>query len=268
MGGAHETSYREFRPPARLDQHLVCSWIGSVGPEGPPAIDCVLPDGCMDIVWNGERLYAAGPDKTALPLARKPGSTIIGVRMKPGRAPAALQVAASDLIGLRVDLDEFWASEAREIKARLDHAASAEAARRLLEWRVGVRLTEACAPDAEIAGLVRALVAHPRSGIAGLGRQLGLSRRQLHRRSLVALGYGPKTFAGIMRFQRFLWLGRRQRDAQPVLLARAAGYADQAHLARECRRLAGLTQRELLLWQRNVSFVQDEAARRTVSSSM
>jgi AraC-like DNA-binding protein len=268
MRAAGETSYREVRPPARLGQLLVCSWVGSIGPEGPPTIDRVLPDGCVDVVWNSERLFVAGPDETAVPLERQPGSTIVGVRLKPGRAPALLRTAASELTGLRVDLSEFWGGEAGEIAARLEEAASAEAARRLLERRVAVRVAEAGASDGAIAALVRALAADARPGVAGLAHQIGFSRRQLQRRSLVALGYGPKTFARIMRFQRFVGLGRRYPDAQLAVLARAAGYADQAHLSRECRRLAGLTPRELLLWQRHVPFVQDERAVPALPSSM
>lgn len=268
MRAASETSYREVRPPARLGRDLVCSWVGGIGPEGPPTIDRVLPDGCVDVVWNGERLFVAGPDKTAVPLERRPGSTIVGVRLKPGRAPGLLRTAASELTGLRVDLIEFWGREADEIAVRLEETASAEAARRLLEWRVAVRVAEAGAADAAIAALVSKLAVKARPGVADLAHRLGLSRRQLQRRSLVALGYGPKTFARIMRFQRFVGLGRRYPEAELATLARAAGYADQAHLGRECRELAGLTPRELLLWQRHVPFVQDERAVPALSSSM
>lgn len=53
-------------------------------------------------------------------------------------------------------------------------------------------------------------------------------------------GYGPKTFERIARFQRFRRLARAGGPgAGLAALAAACGYADQAHLARECRRLAG-----------------------------
>jgi hypothetical protein len=223
MRAASETLYREVRPPARLSDDLVCSWVGSVGPDGPPTIDRVLPDGCVDVVWNGERLFVAGPDETAVALERQPGSTIVGVRLMPGRAPALLRTAANELTGLRVDLTELWGCEAGEIAARLEETSSAEAARRLLEWRVAVRVAQARAADAAIAALVWALAADARTGIVGLAHELGLSRRQLQRRSLVELGYGPKTFARIMRFQRFVGLGRHYPEAQLVALARSAG---------------------------------------------
>ena len=89
-------------------------------------------------------------------------------------------------------------------------------------------------------------MAAPGARVDELGAQLGVSERQLRRRFADAVGYGPKTLARVLRFQRFLALAATGDD----LRARwrlGAGYADQAHLTRECRRLAGRTPAELLL---------------------
>ncbi|MGB3055197.1 MAG: helix-turn-helix domain-containing protein, partial [Acidimicrobiales bacterium] len=60
---------------------------------------------------------------------------------------------------------------------------------------------------------------------------------QLHRRSLIAFGYGPKVLARILRLQRALALAR---DGSSFAAAAVdSGYTDQAHLAREVRALAG-----------------------------
>ena len=68
---------------------------------------------------------------------------------------------------------------------------------------------------------------------------MGLGARQLHRRSLDAFGYGPKTLARVLRLQRALAFVRAGTPYAQAALA--AGCADQAHLARETRELAGLT---------------------------
>jgi AraC-like DNA-binding protein len=49
----------------------------------------------------------------------------------------------------------------------------------------------------------------------------------------------------VLRFRRARALARRNADVHLAELAAAAGYADQAHLTRECRRLSGLTPSEL-----------------------
>ena len=75
-----------------------------------------------------------------------------------------------------------------------------------------------------------------------------VSERALQRRFAQDVGYGPKLLQRVLRFQRFM----RELAAPPVELARAgllAGYADQSHLSRETRRLAGLSPRQLTYWQ-------------------
>jgi len=76
----------------------------------------------------------------------------------------------------------------------------------------------------------------PRQRVDRLASDLGLSERQLRRRCLASVGYGPKTLQRVLRLRRFIRTGETE-------LARAAldaGFSDQAHLARECRRLTGL----------------------------
>jgi AraC-like DNA-binding protein len=93
---------------------------------------------------------------------------------------------------------------------------------------------------------------------AATGAAPGIGARQLRRRFADAVGYGPKTLQRILRFQRFLLLAE---DTQNLArLALEAGYADQAHLTRECRRLSGLPPAALLAsgagaaGERSVSF--------------
>jgi AraC-like DNA-binding protein len=78
------------------------------------------------------------------------------------------------------------------------------------------------------------------------GRAVGLGERQLRRRFERAVGYGPATLVRIQRFQHFLALAERQPGAPLSRLAAEAGYADQAHLTRECGRLSGLSPGALL----------------------
>ena len=70
--------------------------------------------------------------------------------------------------------------------------------------------------------------------------------RQLRRRCHAAVGYGPKTLQRVLRFRRFVsridaGLPSGQAAHDLAALAVQVGYADQAHLTRECRALAGLT---------------------------
>jgi AraC-like DNA-binding protein len=79
----------------------------------------------------------------------------------------------------------------------------------------------------------------PATPVPALADASGIGERQLRRRFAAAVGYGPKTFARIARFQRALALLRAGEPAAGA--AYAAGYADQAHMTREMRALAGRT---------------------------
>ena len=85
----------------------------------------------------------------------------------------------------------------------------------------------------------------PQRRIAALANDLGVTPRSLHRRCTTAVGYGPKTLERILRFRRAQLIARRAPALSLAELAMAAGYSDQAHLTRECRRLAGRTPAKL-----------------------
>jgi AraC-like DNA-binding protein len=93
---------------------------------------------------------------------------------------------------------------------------------------------------------------HP-VNIDTLATHLALSASQLRRRCLQSVGVSPKVLQRTLRFQGFLALaqagamatGRRGADGMAGL-AVDVGYADQAHLSRECLRLTGLTPSQLL----------------------
>ncbi|MET9429573.1 MULTISPECIES: helix-turn-helix domain-containing protein [unclassified Streptomyces] len=215
--------------PARLDGAVVWSRTGSPGRVGR-----VLPDGCMDLLWTDGRLLVAGPDTRAY-VPEDPGAAYAGVRFAPGDAPLILGVPAHELRDRRVDLDALWpGARVRRLAERVSAAPDPVAALEELALRLAA---EAPRPDP----LLRAVVAGLAAGrpVAATAAAVGLGARHLHRRSLDAFGYGPKTLARVLRLQRALALVRAG-----VPYARAAveaGCADQAHLAREVRALAGTT---------------------------
>jgi AraC-like DNA-binding protein len=190
----------------------------------------------MDLLWNEGRLLVAGPDTRAYVTGGTP-STWTGLRFPPGTAPAFLGVPAHELRDLRVELADLWPpSEVRRLRGRV--ARSPDPATALEE----IALERAAPPDPVLRTLVTSLDAG--RPVAVTADELGLGARQLHRRSLVAFGYGPKTLARILRLRRALALARAGVPFAET--AARTGYADQAHLARDVRELAGLPLGRLL----------------------
>ncbi|MGP2441809.1 helix-turn-helix domain-containing protein [Streptomyces sp. JW3] len=205
----------------------------------PDGTGRVLPDGCMDLLWHDGRLLVAGPDTRAY-ATEGTGDRWAGVRFRPGTAPTLLGVPAHELRDRRVALADVWpAAEARRLTARVNAAADPV---RGLEAAALSRAADTGPPDPLLDRIVAALdTGRP---VARVADELGLGARRLHRRSLAAFGYGPKTLARVLRLRRALALAR-----SGVPLAETAartGYADQAHLTREVRDLTGLPPTALL----------------------
>src|SRR3954452_22881919 len=218
--------YREHAPPPDLAPLLACTWT-SVATGGR-----ILPDGCVDVVWDGTDLVIAGPATIALespPL----GTEVFGVRFRLGAAGAGLGLPAEELADARVPVAHVW---------RDGEALREAAALRGLPGLIGALRSRLRAAETDPLTRAAALgLALPGARVADVGAQLGISERQLRRRFADAVGYGPKTLARILRFQRFLALAADEARDDLAALAFAAGYADQAHLPRECVRLAGRT---------------------------
>jgi AraC-like DNA-binding protein len=252
--------YREWAPPAVLAPWVRRFWAVTV--TGAGGAGRVLPDGCMDIVAMGGRLLVAGPDTGPVPVPRRAGETVIGLRFHPGAGPAVLGPRASELRDTRVPLEAVWGRHGHELEERVAAVPPTDGLA-VLQARLLARLGAAREPrpDPLVAAAVHLLEGHAvlPGRVGGLGDALGLGERQLRRRFHAAVGYGPKTLARVLRFQRLLGLLDRAGPDSPggargrpslALAAADAGYADQAHMTTECARLAGLTPAALLAERR------------------
>lgn len=201
----------------------------------------------LDARGSAARLPAAllAGQRDAPARVRATGRTgLVLVNFRPSGA-AALLGPQDDTAGRHVDLAALvGAARARrlveEVRTGRDALARTAAVERFL-----LALRNPRAPDALVeAASARILAARGRVSIAGLARAHGLSRRQLVRRFRSELGLAPKAFARIVRFQ--CALRRARAGASWARVAPAAGFHDQAHLAKECQALSGCTPGELL----------------------
>ena len=213
-----------YEERASLLPHVV-AW-RSVAPPGGGLVR-VLPDGCLDLLWSDGAVVVAGPDTVTEVSVSPPGGRCFALRFAAGTGPPVLGAPADEVTDRQVPLEEFWpAAEVRQIAEAPDPLAALQraAARR---WQ---------APDPAMV----ALAAGARAGrpVGAIADASGLSARQLQRRCNTAFGYGPKTLARVLRLQRALALARRGRPFAEV--SATAGYADQAHLARDVKALAGV----------------------------
>lgn len=236
--------YAEFAPGGALADVLRCEWVRTGGPEGEILI---LPDGCVDVVWRSDgELFIAGPDRGPVAHRHPPGVEFVGLRLRPGTAATVLGVPVDELCDQQVPLSSLWGRRADQLSDRLMDVKAPTQRRRMLATAVMSRRSNAALDTRVIAAV--SVLARPTRTVAELGEHTGLGPRQLRRRFVLQVGYGPKTYQRVMRFRRFLALAHAGRQTPGGLagLAFAAGYADQAHLTRECRCLADRTPAQLL----------------------
>lgn len=242
-----DPGYTEWAPPPALRGAVFCLW-AQIRPETSQRREhLVLPDGCSDLIWEQEAgVTVAGPDTAAWAGTTRPGTVMFGVRFWPWAGGPVLGLPLSELRDRRIELAELRPAQAR----RLPGTLSPELALAGLSDLAG-RLVAESEPDALVAVATR-LLRDPGVRVEQVASEAGISMRQLRRRCDASIGYGPKTLQRVLKFQRFV----RRIDAghtDLALLAADAGYADQAHLSRECGQLAGLTPAALATLRRGTS---------------
>ncbi len=234
--------YVPVEPPADCLHLLLCSW--SAEPTGQHLL---VPDACCDLLWlSSGRLVFCGPETTAWSFELPPGTTAVGVRFRPGVPSALFGIDLSQHREVRVDAAEILGAElAQDWNARIGAAADLDRRRDVLVDLIRDRHAHEMADPFADALLVR-LAVTPRAHVNELAAALSTHPRTLHRRCLRLFGYAPSTLARLVRLQRFLALASTERQPTLAGLAVDAGYVDQAHLSRECRRITGRSPAALL----------------------
>jgi AraC-like DNA-binding protein len=197
----------------------------------------------MDLIWMDDGLLVAGPDTVAHLVPGRAGDAYVGMRFAPGTAPAVLGVCAWELRDQRVPLDRLWPRRRAQEAAERIHGSADRAAELAA---VGAAAARAAVRDVPRDRLPAGVLSGVRRGLSvrDIAGELAVSERQLHRRCLEVFGYGPKTLDRVLRLGRAL---DRARAGLPFArVASVAGYADQAHLAREVKALAGVPLKRLL----------------------
>ncbi len=145
----------------------------------------------------------------------------------------------SELADSMIVLDDVLGAQGMALRERLGNAPDWTARFDLAEAFVTDRLGTATDTPPEIAWAYNRIVTSGgRTRIASIAEKLGWSRKHLAGSFSNAIGIGPKTLSRIVRFNRALGLSRHETTGWADIAA-DCGYADQAHLVREFRQLAG-----------------------------
>jgi AraC-like DNA-binding protein len=161
----------------------------------------------------------------------------VGARLRPGALPALAGANAAELTGRSVPAEDVVREPARQILSRLEadepgnavtHVASFIAMLVARGRTIDDRARWLADVDGRGSGAVRAVA-----------DEMGVGGRALRAWSATHLGLGLKRFLSIRRLHRAV----ETRLCNPSMtwsrIAAATGFADQAHLVRDCHTLLG-----------------------------
>jgi AraC-like DNA-binding protein len=238
-------AYDERLPLPALATRVRTVWVQQTGPE--PVLQRNQPTGGVELQCPiGGMPWLVGPLTRAKVEILPPGLTIVGARFWPGAAAPLLGIPADELVDQIVPFGNVQ-GDASDLAARLAETSGPDTALQVLQLELVGRQARTPSPDSLVAEAVRWLMPWRPTGISQLTEDLAISESQLRRRFLAEVGLAPKTLQRTLRFQGYLALAQSATHGGRVAdLAAEVGYADHAHLARECLRLTGQTPRELL----------------------
>ena len=246
-------SYVERLPTAALTGRVRTVWVQRTGAR--PYVQRNLPTGGVELHCQlGGVPMVIGPLTTAKVTVLPSFTTVVGVRFWPGSAAPLFGVPFNELVDHAVRLDDLWRhSGAVQLGELLAGEPGPQSSLATLQRVLVDRQTRAADLDPIVSAAVRRMMPWQHVEIGDLSSELTISASQLRRRFVAAVGVGPKALQRTLRFQGYLALAQaaaassaRGPRAGVADLAADVGYADHAHLSRECRRMTGLTPHELL----------------------
>jgi len=222
----------------------------------------VLPDGATCLVFKRDgaelcscddswRPWAAasvsGPRSGPMDIKLGASGRILIVPLLPSGASKALGVPMSTMTDRFEDLDAVIGDISNRLKDCLQGDADELTCIRAIEQWLLERVKKSERIKYEVTDrLVQEVLC--RSGsirVEDLARRLDLSRRHVGRIVRENVGFAPKLFARIVRFDNAVQLGRFSPMSSLAQVALDAGFADQAHMSREFAELGGIRPSDL-----------------------
>jgi len=229
--GYSETGRGHFRQvePASLDIPLVISF------GEPFAIGLGHEPGDNDRFGSFASGLFAGP----VTIDSFGASNCLQINFTPLGARRFFGLPLSELAERMVALDDALGAEGHKLREGLGNAADWEQRFDIAERVLLARIGKADVRSSEVVWAYNRIAASGgRVRIASIAERLGWSRKHLAKRFASEIGLGPKSVARIARLNSAIDAWRTGQTGWAGIAA-DCGYADQAHMTREFRELAG-----------------------------
>jgi AraC-like DNA-binding protein len=255
--------YAELLPGDALASHVAAYWHFEVRPDAGEILHSVpLTGGCiLSVAVARGGVVLAGPRVTPLQVPIRSGDRFVGALFWPGGATPLFRRPASDVrdrvLMVSELVDPAWSKRlTAALRGRVGgRSASTDVEiASTLDSALGELLEGSPALDDKVmATVLRIIQSDGGLPISALADAVGLSPRHLRRRFVEATGLTPKELVRIRRLRKAAVDATRAHAVNWSDLAARRGFADQAHMTGEFRRLTGHTPVSFLRHTRRIA---------------
>lgn len=238
----------KFRPSKQFQPFVYCySGAVSTTPIKNPFLHRIIPDGCINIIWNlrhpsGRYGFITGPLTKAQYIPFTDQVLSIGICLLPCNALYFIDNYVSLPVNRSVPLESvFGRTDSQMVSEQLTLADSLEHRIAILEKYIASHFSENRKVDPTLNNALHIIYQHRGDvKISELAERLQISHRQLGRKFSTWIGMSPKTFSRIIRFQNVLKMLPKYSTKEFLSIALDGGYYDQPHFIHEFNSLYGL----------------------------
>ena len=241
----HRADIRFHEAAEALRPFVGCFWVATA--EQGSTIR-VVPDGSTAISLQLQRnqpseWFLRGPLVTPDERRFDTSAILVGIRLRPGVAFLLSGTPAHSMVDRRLALNGIAAFH--DLVSEEQRPYTPERCIDVLQRFLLLRLRHASLHSVVNRALRVIEREHGRVRIPDVAARCAVSSRHLHRLMRVWVGYGPKCYANIIRFQSTLHHMEDIPARTPAALASENGYFDQAHLTLDLTRFSDATPGEL-----------------------
>jgi AraC-like DNA-binding protein len=240
-------SYQEYKPSSGLQQFIKCYWSYTIDFSTgiPDEINPVIPDGCVDIIFDlnlpyQSQCFVVGPMTRPIQNTK---TNLFGVRFSPGKAAPFFHPPLKEMTDRIIDINKIGKLSTGDIADYLANETCSGNKIRFISSIIEKLVLVLPPLENEIQYAVKAIEqSKGMINIQGITSRIGWSRQHFTRRFLINTGLTPKFFSQVIRVNRIIKTYRDKKRCHSLSdLAQIGGYFDQSHMTNEFRRITGVT---------------------------
>ncbi len=249
--------YQEYLPDACLSHLIEVYWVAD-GRVEYPVQQRILPDGCVDIVFDFGYKNTSGKLQTGLPklvgtmtslieFTYHPGQIqMMGIRFAPGGITAFTTIPIFEITNQDIDLPLSETLFDNSFYEQLPDMHCMQKRITYINQYFLKHLHKLYIPDRQIRHAVSFIQnSYGQLSVKRLAEESCLGERHFERRFKTAIGVSPKTFSNVIRFRSTLRYLETHPQESLFSASIACGYHDLSHMNKEFRRLGNISPSEL-----------------------